>query len=144
MQAYRGVLADLGFRMPPANKTKRGSSSLLWDLLTFDRLVTGPVIHFIYWAGLGVVALFGFSVVGAAVGLALKEPGVGSLLLAFPVLIAGLLVAGALVLLWRAFCEFYVAIFRISEDLRALRQTSDADHAALRARQAAQPPRPQA
>ena len=45
------------------------------------------------------------------------------------VLIAGLLVAAALVLLWRAFCEFYVAIFRISEDLRALRQTSDADHA---------------
>jgi hypothetical protein len=59
------------------------------------------------------------------------------------VLIAGLLVASALVLLWRAFCEFYVAIFRISEDLRALRQTSDADHAALRARQAAQPPRSQ-
>ena len=29
----------------------------------------------------------------------------------------------------RAFCEFYVAIFRISEDLRALRQASDADHA---------------
>ncbi|HJV41278.1 DUF4282 domain-containing protein [Caulobacter sp.] len=130
----------MGFRMPPANKTKRGSNSLLWDLLTFDRLVTGPVIHFIYWAGLGVVALFGFSVVGAAVGLALKEPGVGSLLLAFPVLIAGLLVAGALVLLWRAFCEFYVAIFRISEDLRALRQTSDADHAAHLARRQAPPP----
>ncbi|WP_201722830.1 DUF4282 domain-containing protein [Caulobacter sp. BP25] len=128
-----------GSRMPPANKTKRGSNSLLWDLLTFDRLVTGPVIHFIYWAGLGVVALFGFSVVGAAVGLALKEPGVGSLLLAFPVLVAGLLVAGALVLLWRAFCEFYVAIFRISEDLRALRQTSDADHATFMARRQAQP-----
>lgn len=128
--------------MPPAKKTKRGSNSLLWDLLTFDRLVTGPVIHFIYWAGLGVVALFGFSVVGAAVGLALKEPGVGSLLLAFPVLIAGLLVAGALVLLWRAFCEFYVAIFRISEDLRALRQTSDADHAAFLARRQAQPAEP--
>ena len=133
------VLADLGFSMPPANKTKRGSNSLLWDLLTFDRLVTGPVIHFIYWAGLGVVTLFGFSVVGAAVGLALKEPGVGSLLLAFPMLIAGLLVAGALVLLWRAFCEFYVAIFRISEDLRALRQTSDADHAAYQARRQVTP-----
>lgn len=119
--------------MPPAKKTK-SSGALFWDLLTFDRLVTGPVIHLIYWAGLGVVALFAFSVVGAAVGLALKEPGIGSLLLAFPVLIAGLLVAGALVLLWRAFCEFYVAIFRISEDLRALRQTSDADHAAFRAR----------
>ncbi|CAN5337150.1 DUF4282 domain-containing protein [soil metagenome] len=116
--------------MAPANKSKaRGSNGLFWDLLTFDRLVTGPVIHLIYWAGLGVVALFAFSVVGAAVGLALKEPGLQSLLLAFPVLIAGLLVAAAMVLLWRAFCEFYVAIFRISEDLRALRQASDADHA---------------
>ncbi|MBC7670649.1 DUF4282 domain-containing protein [Caulobacter sp. DWR2-3-1b2] len=116
--------------MAPANKSNaRGSNGLFWDLLTFDRLVTGPVIHLIYWAGLGVVALFAFSVVGAAVGLALKEPGPQSLLLAFPVLIAGLLVAAAMVLLWRAFCEFYVAIFRISEDLRALRQASDADHA---------------
>ena len=116
--------------MAPARNTKAsGSSGLFWDLLTFDRLVTGPVIHLIYWAGLGVVALFAFSVVGAAVGLALKEPGLQSLLLAFPVLVAGLLVAAAMVLLWRAFCEFYVAIFRISEDLRALRQASDADHA---------------
>ena len=116
--------------MAPARSTKaRGSNGLFWDLLTFDRLVTGPVIHLIYWAGLGVVALFGFSVVGAAVGLALKEPGLQSLLLAFPVMVAGLLVAVAMVLLWRAFCEFYVAIFRISEDLRALRQASDADHA---------------
>lgn len=116
--------------MASANKSKaRGSNGLFWDLLTFDRLVTGPVIHLIYWAGLGVVALFAFSVVGAAVGLALKEPGLQSLLLALPVLVAGLLVASAMVLLWRAFCEFYVAIFRISEDLRALRQASDADHA---------------
>jgi hypothetical protein len=115
--------------MAPARNSKASGASLFWDLLTFDRLVTGPVIHLIYWAGLGVVALFGFSVVGAAVGLALKEPGLQSLLLAFPVLIAGLLVAAAMVLLWRAFCEFYVAIFRISEDLRALRQASDADHA---------------
>jgi len=114
---------------PARNSRTSGSSGLFWDLLTFDRLVTGPVIHLIYWAGLGVVALFAFSVVGAAVGLALKEPGLQSLLLAFPVLVAGLLVAAAMVLLWRAFCEFYVAIFRISEDLRALRQASDADHA---------------
>lgn len=114
---------------PARNSRTNGSSGLFWDLLTFDRLVTGPVIHLIYWAGLGVVALFAFSVVGAAVGLALKEPGLQSLLLAFPVLVAGLLVAAAMVLLWRAFCEFYVAIFRISEDLRALRQASDADHA---------------
>jgi hypothetical protein len=32
--------------MPPAKKAK-SSGSLFWDLLTFDRLVTGPVIHLI-------------------------------------------------------------------------------------------------
>ena len=34
---------------------------------------------------------------------------------------------GALVLMWRAFCEFYVAVFRISEDLHALRLTAQAE-----------------
>jgi hypothetical protein len=43
------------------------------------------------------------------------------LLLAIPVLIGGFIVMGALVLIWRSFCEFYVAIFRISEDLAVLR-----------------------
>ena len=41
---------------PAGPKRKQGSTStLLWDLLTFDRLMTGPVIHLIYWAGLGVI-----------------------------------------------------------------------------------------
>lgn len=118
--------------MPAAKRSAGGGSAgLIWDLLTFDRLVTGQVIHLVYWAGLGVIALFAFSVVGAAVGLALKEPGLGSILLAFPVLIAGLLAAGAMALLWRAFCEFYVAIFRISDDLRSLRQSRDAESAII-------------
>ena len=54
----------------------------LWDLLTFDRLLTGPLIHLIYWAGLGVIALLGFFVLGAAVGLALREDSWAGLLLA--------------------------------------------------------------
>jgi hypothetical protein len=93
---------------------------LFLEFLTFDRMLTGRVIHLVYWAGLGVVALIIFSVVGAAVGLAMGD-GLQGLLLAIPVLVAGLLVAGALALLWRSFCEFYLAIFRISEDLSALR-----------------------
>ena len=93
-----------------------------WDLLTFDRLLTGPVVHIIYWAGLGVIVLGGFSVVGGAIGLAVKDGTLLGIALAFPVLVAGLLVLAAMALLWRGFCEFYVAIFRISEDLRALRE----------------------
>jgi hypothetical protein len=34
------------------------------------------------------------------------------------------LVVGALILLWRAACEFYLAVFRISDDLHAMRQAS--------------------
>jgi hypothetical protein len=43
------------------------------------------------------------------------------------VVIGGLLVLGALVLLWRSFCEFYVAIFKISEDLAVLRADVEAE-----------------
>lgn len=118
----------------------KSKSALMWDLLTFDRLVTGPVIHLIYWAGLGVISLVAFSSVGAAVGVALRETSMLGKLLALPVAVAGLLVAGALVLLWRAFCEFYVAIFRISDDLRALRQQSEAERVGARP-QAPPPPR---
>ncbi len=94
---------------------------IFWDLLTFDRLLTGPVIHIIYWAGLALVVLGGFGTIGAAVGVAMREEGLMKFALAIPVLVAGFLVLVAGALLWRSFCEFYVALFRISDDLRAMR-----------------------
>lgn len=96
--------------------------SLIWDLLTFERLMTNRVIHWIYWAGLGIVAFVAFGSVGAAIGLAVREASFTGVLLAIPVLVGGLLVAAVAGLLWRAVCEFYVAVFRISEDLHALRK----------------------
>lgn len=110
-----------------APKAKGPGASLVLDLLTFDRLISGTVIHLVYWAGLGLVALLGFSVIGAAVGVALREQSWLGALLALPVLIGGLLVVGALVLLWRSFCEFYVAVFRIADDLHALRTQAEAE-----------------
>jgi hypothetical protein len=96
----------------------------LWTFLTFDRLVTGPVIHLVYWAGLGVIVIAAFSVIGASIGVAWREGG-WAILLAIPVLVVGLLAVMAGALLWRAFCEFYVAIFRISDDLAALRRAAE-------------------
>ena len=110
----------------PTLRSGAPSRGLLWDLLTFDRLITGPVVHLIYWAGLGVIVLMGFGVVGTAIGLALREATLTGALLAIPALVAGLLIAVILALLWRAICEFYVAIFRISDDLRALRLSDEA------------------
>ena len=114
-------------RPPRTLRSDAPSRGMLWDLLTFDRLLTGPVVHLIYWAGLGVIALIGFGVVGAAIGLALRDPSLMSVLLAIPAMVVGLLITAALALLWRAVCEFYVAIFRISDDLRALRLLDEAD-----------------
>ena len=98
----------------------------LWELLTLERLMTSSLIHLVYWGGLGLVALVGFSAIGASVGLALREPDVLGWLLALPVLVAGLLVVAALAVLWRSFCEFYVVVIRIGEDLNALRLSNDA------------------
>lgn len=114
--------------MAPRAKTRNAGSGIFWDLLTFDRLMTGPVVHLIYWAGLGVIILGAFGAIGAAVGVALNDDNIIGKLLALPVTVAGLLVCVALALLWRSFCELYVAVFRIADDLRALRQASDADH----------------
>lgn len=101
----------------------------LWEFLAFDRMITGPVIHLVYWAGLGVIMIAAFSVIGAAVGVALREGSWAAILLAIPVLVGGLLAVVAMGLIWRAVCEFYVAIFRIGDDLAALRRVAEAEQA---------------
>ena len=110
----------------PEGGARRGR---LWAFLAFDRMITGPVIHLVYWAGLGVIVIAAFSVVGAAVGVALREGSWAAILLAIPVLVGGLLAVGAMGLIWRAICEFYVAIFRIGDDLAALRRAAEAERA---------------
>jgi hypothetical protein len=98
-----------------------------WTLLTFDRLITGQVIHLVYWAGLSVIVVAAFSVIGASIGVAWREGSWASILLALPVLVVGLLIVGGMGLIWRAFCEFYVVIFRISDDLAALRRFAETE-----------------
>ena len=54
-------------------------------------------------------------------------------------LVVGLLSVVTMGIIWRAFCEFYVAIFRISDDLAALRRAAETDPAPRAP--APQPPR---
>ncbi len=102
----------------------------LLEILTFDRMITGPVIHLVYWCGMGVILVAALSVVGAAIGVALREGSWAAILAAIPVLVVGLMVVGALGLIWRAMCEFYVVIFRIGDDLAALRQAVESEQGA--------------
>ena len=107
-----------------SGRKRRG---VVFDLLSFDRLLTGPLIHLIYWGGLALVLLFGFGAIGAAVGLALRNMSLEGLLLAAPAVVAAFLTMAVLALLWRAGCEFFLAVFSIAEDLHALRTDGDKD-----------------
>jgi hypothetical protein len=93
----------------------------LLDFLTFERSLSRHVTLLIYWAGLGLISLVGFGVTGAAVGVALRGDG-WEVLLAIPAFVVGALLVVALLLLWRGASEFYVSIFRISDELRVLRE----------------------
>lgn len=109
---------------------RSGSASrqgFLWDMLTLEHLVTGKVVHLVYWVGLGLVLMVGFMFVGSSVGLAMRGGDWEAWLLVFGVLVAGIVIMCVLALLWRAFCEFYIVVFRISEDLHALRLTAQAE-----------------
>lgn len=110
----------------PLQRPQSRNGQFLWDLLTFERLITGTLVHLVYWAGLGIIGIMAFGVLGASVGVAIREGGWG-ILLAVGVLGVGMLGVFVAVLLWRAFCEFYVTIFKISEDLSVLRREMEAE-----------------
>jgi hypothetical protein len=112
-------------------------NSLLWRLLTLEQLMTGSLVHLVYWFGLGVIALGGFGAIGGAVGMALREGPLMGIVAAIPVAVAGLLVISALAIIWRSFCEFYVVVIQIGEDLRVLRRSAEAEMAAPKALPAA-------
>jgi hypothetical protein len=97
----------------------------LKDILVLDRLITGPIVNLMYWGGLGIILLSGFGGIGAVIGVAIGDGPMGWLL-AVPTLALGLLAMVILIAIWRGFCEFYLVVFRISEDLRALRAAEEA------------------
>ena len=106
----------------PLQRSQGQDTRVFWDLLTFEKMLTGSVIHLVYWAGLGIIGIIAFGVIGAAIGVAIRDSNFFlGILLALGILGIGMLGVGVGVLLWRAFCEFYVTIFKISEDLHVLR-----------------------
>jgi hypothetical protein len=112
-------------KSPRPAKTAAPPNSLLWTLLTLEGLITGPLVHLVYWFGLGVIALGGFGSIGGAIGLALREGFPMGILLGIAFAGAGLLITAAMAIVWRSFCEFYVVMIQLGEDLRALRMGAD-------------------
>jgi hypothetical protein len=115
--------------MRPAT-TRSASTGGPLSLLTLERPITGPLIHLIYWSGLGLLAIGGMGAVGATVGIALSEGSILGVLLSLVTLAVGLAVLLVFALIWRAVCEFFVAIFQISQDLHLIRLRQERDGAA--------------
>jgi hypothetical protein len=97
----------------------------LWELLTLDQLMTAPLIHLVYWCGLAILVLAGFGSVGVAIGTALREGALMGWLLAIPTLVVGLLVVAIGAVLWRSFCELYVVVMRLGDDINYLRRSAE-------------------
>ena len=95
---------------------------VFFNLLTFDRMVTRPIVHIVYWIGLGLFVIAAMAVAGTAIGEGIKEGPPWGWVLAVPLLVVGWLMLLIGVLLWRGMCEFYMAVLSIAEDLRFLRQ----------------------
>jgi len=95
---------------------------VFFNLLTFDRMVTRPIVHIVYWIGLGLLVIAAMAIAGTAIGEGIKEGPPWGWILAAPILIVGWLMVLVGVLLWRGMCEFYMAVLSIAEDLRYLRQ----------------------
>lgn len=116
--------------MDPDRFRPRFTRASLWAWLNLERPLTGEALHLVYWSGLAIIMLIAFSVIGAAVGVAIRDVSWISILLALPVLVGGLVAVVVMSVLWRSVCEFYATIVRVSDDLAALRRAAEKEAAA--------------
>jgi len=75
------------------------------DLLSFNRMITPVFIHVIYWIGIVAVMLAGFGVVAGGGGI-----------------LKGLLAMVVGVIVVRVGCEVLIVLFRINDNLAAIRE----------------------
>jgi len=84
--------------------------------VNFDKLIGTKLIFFLYWLGLIGIALG---------GLAGIFNGFGSMRYSFVtglgMIIASIIGAALAVLFWRFICEVYLLLFRMSDDLREIK-----------------------
>lgn len=95
----------------------------IWrSLISLEKLTTRPIIHILYWLGLAIFVIAACGVLGISIGTAINETLPWGIFLALPVLIIGWFSIMIGILIWRAFCEFFMAVLNIAEDLRYIRQ----------------------
>lgn len=86
------------------------------SFLTFDRLIAGEIVRFLYWLGLVVIVLFIFGSVAGSIEMMGRNAWLGLAQFAFA------LGGGALMLIfWRVICEMYVVFLSMNDRLKEIR-----------------------
>lgn len=86
------------------------------DFLTFDRLLAGNLIRFLYWLGLVIIVLFVFGSLAGSINTMRYDGWLG--LLQFVVALIG----GALgIIFWRVICEMYLVFLSMNDRLAEIR-----------------------
>ncbi len=91
---------------------------MLQRFLTFDKLIGTTLIKILYYVGLVGIALYALVLVLTGLGVMVSQSFIGGI-----GLILAAIVGGAVSLLfWRFMCELYMLFFRISDDVRDLKE----------------------
>jgi nicotinamide riboside transporter PnuC len=87
------------------------------DLFNWDRFITPAIIRMFYWLAIGLVVLGGLSGIFSALAMMAVNPfaGVAGLIAALLFVLVGIMAA-------RIAAEFVLIVFRINENLDAIRQ----------------------
>lgn len=86
------------------------------DLLTFDKLIAGSAIKFLYWLGIAIIVLFGLGSFAGSINTMSYNPGLG--LLQLVVAVVGIAFG---LLFWRIICEMYLTFVSMNERLGEIR-----------------------
>ena len=91
---------------------------MLQRFLTFDKLIGTTLIKVLYYIGLIGIALYAVIMLLSGLGVMVSQSFIGGI----GMIIAAIIGGAVSLLFWRFMCELYMLFFRISDDLRELKE----------------------
>ncbi|KCZ54237.1 hypothetical protein HY29_15005 [Hyphomonas beringensis] len=91
---------------------------MLQRFLTFDKLIGTTLIKVLYYIGLIGIALYAVIMFLLGLGVMVSQSFFGGI----GMIIAAIIGGAVSLLFWRFMCELYMLFFRISDDVRELKE----------------------
>ncbi|HAE93647.1 MAG TPA: hypothetical protein DCG65_03750 [Hyphomonas atlantica] len=95
-----------------------GGHKMIQRLLTFDKLIGTTLIKILYYIGLVGIGLYAIIMLLTGLGVMVSQSFLGGI----GIVIAAIIGGAISLLFWRFMCELYMLFFRISDDVRELKE----------------------